>query len=192
MLWNTQSNLTIENNIFYNPQNYAITRCSTLNTCSIDHNLVYGASALMADTNGCAVGVTQTGGDPNFVNPTAAPFDFHLQANSPARGSGMTAADIGAYQFAAPASLQIVNTTRGGAIWAVGDGWTITITGAVPMAQVEVAVGNWSATVGHADGSGNFTLSGNAYPGNIGTAYEVWTAGGAMVNPNPLVVTVVP
>jgi len=210
MLWNTQSNLTIENNIFYNPNNYAITRySSTLNTCAIHHNLVYGASAMMADTSGCTVGVTQTGSDPNLVNPTGAPFDFHLQANSPAIGSGIRlqavpadldgtvraqtpVADIGAYQFAAPPSLQIINTSRGGPIWWVGDGWSLTITGAVPMGQVVVAVGNWSAAVGDADGSGNFTLSGNAYPGNVGTNSEIWTVGGAMVNPHALVVTVVP
>jgi hypothetical protein len=46
--------------------------------------------------------------------------------------------------------------------------------------------------LGYADDSGSFTMSGNAYPGNIGTTTELWTAGGALVNPNPVVVTVVP
>ena len=120
MLWNTQSNLTIENNIFYNPLGYAITRyTSTVTTCAIDHNLVFGAPAMMADATGCTLGVTQTGVDPDFVNPTTAPYDFHLQASSPAIGSGISlpqvtsdlaglarttgSSDLGAYQYVSPA-----------------------------------------------------------------------------------------
>lgn len=210
MLWNTQSNLTIENNIFYNAKNYAITRySSTIGNCSIDHNLIYGASAMMADTSGCTVGTTQSGADPGFVNPLSAPFDFHLSAGSPAIGVGIqipaassltsglvralnAGTDLGAYPFATPASLRIVNTTTGASTWSVGDGWTVTITGAVPKAQIGVAVGNWSAALGYADDSGTYTISGNAYQGNIGTTNELWTVGGAMVNPNPVVITVIP
>ena len=207
MLWNSQSNLTIENNIFYNAKNYAITRySSSIGNCTVDHNLVYGASGMMADTSGCAMGVTQNA-DPGFVNATTTPFDFHLRAGSPAIGAGIQVAaalvsglsraltagtDLGAYPFAAPGTAAIVNTTTGASTWAVGDGWTVTITGAVPKAQVAVAVGTWSAALGNADDFGNFTLSGNAYPGNIGTTTELWTVGGALVNPGPLVITVVP
>jgi hypothetical protein len=46
--------------------------------------------------------------------------------------------------------------------------------------------------LGYADASGNFTISGSAYPGNIGTTSELWTVAGALVNPSPLVITVVP
>ena len=208
MLWNSQSNLTIENNIFYNAKNYAITRYSSrIGNCSIDHNLIYGASAMMADTSGCSVGVTQNA-DPSFVNPASEPFDFHLRAGSPAIGSGVQVSavsavvglvralgantDLGAYPFATPASLRIVNTTTGASTWSVWDGWTVTITGAVPQAQVAVAVGSWSAALGYADDSGNFTISGYAYPGNVGTTNELWTVGGALVNPSPLTITVVP
>jgi hypothetical protein len=206
MLWNSQSNLTIENNIFYNAKNYAITRYSSaLSGCTIDHNLVYGASAMMADTTGCALGATQNA-DPNFVNPSSAPYDFHLRAGSPAIGGGIQVAaasvvsglvrsltagiDLGAYPFATPASLRIVNTTTGAQTWRVWDGWTVTITGSVPQAQVAVAVGSWSAALGYADAYGNFTISGNAYPGNVGTTTELWTVGGALVNPSPLLITV--
>jgi len=210
MLWNTQSNLIIQNNIFHNPKGVAITRySSTVNNCTIDHNLVFGASAVMADASGCAVGDGQTSADPNFVNAAGAPFDFHLQANSPAIGRGISlpvvlteaagfthaqtaALDAGAYQYAAPASLGIVNTTSGAATWSVGDGWSVTITGALPRAQVAVAVSNWSGVVGYTDESGNFTTSGTAQVENIGTAAEVWSVGGAIVNPTPLLVTVVP
>ena len=209
MLWNSQSNLTIENNIFYNAKNYAITRYSSTvsGTCAIDHNLIYGVSGMMADTTGCSVGVTQSA-DPGFVNPSSTPLDFHLRAGSPAIGSGILVSavsavvglvrplvantDLGAYQFATPASLRIVNTTTGASTWSVWDGWTITITGAVPQAQVAVAVGSWSTALGYADASGNFTISGWAYPGNVGTTNELWTVGGALVSPSPLSITVVP
>lgn len=208
MLWNSQSNLTIENNIFYNAKNYAIARySSTVGNCSVDHNLIFGVFGMMADTTGCSIGVTQSA-DPSFVNPSSTSFDFHLRAGSPAIGAGIQVAaassigglvraltagvDLGAYPFATPASLRIVNTTTGASTWSVGDGWTVTITGATPQAQVAVAVGTWSAALGYADKSGNFTISGNAYPGNIGTTTELWTVGGALVNPNPLVITVVP
>jgi hypothetical protein len=208
MLWNSQSNLTIENNIFYNANNYAITRyTSTVANCSIDHNLIYGASGMMADTTGCTLGATQSA-DPSFVNPSSAPFDFHLRAGSPAIAAGIQVAaasplgglvraltagtDLGAYPFATPASLRIVNTTTGASTWSVGDGWAVTITGAAPQSQVAVAVGGWSAALGYADASGNFTISGSAYPGNIGTTSELWTVAGALVNPSPLVITVVP
>ena len=210
MLWNSQSSLTIENNIFYNPQDYAITRYSSaVSNCTIDHNLVFGASALMADSSGCAIGVTQIGADPNFVNAAGAPFDFHLQANSPAIGTGISLPavltnlagivraqtaqlDAGAYPYTVPASLRIVNTTSGAATWSVGDGWTATIAGAPPGAQVAVAGSSWSGVVGYADESGNFTGSGTAHAENIGTTTEVWSVGGALVNPTPLVVTVIP
>ena len=209
MLWNSQSNLTIENNIFYNAKNYAIARySSTIGNCSIDHNLIYGASAMMADESGCTVGVTQKGTDPSFVNPWSFPFDFHLRPGSPAIGSGVQVSalsaviglvpalsagtDLGAYQFTTPASLRIVNTTSGASTWSVWDGWTVNITGAVPQAQVAVAVGSWSAALGYTDSSGDFTISGYAYPGNVGTTDELWTVGGALVNPSPLAVTVVP
>jgi len=93
MLWNTQSNLYILNNIFYNPQGHAITRYeSTMsNNCVIDHNLVYGAADVIADGTGCGVGGT-IGADPNFVNLQA--LDFHLQWNSPALAAGSPLASV--------------------------------------------------------------------------------------------------
>ena len=120
MLWNTQSNLTIRDNIFYSPQNYAITRyTSSIASCSIDHNIVYGASGMMADSSGCAVGTNQIGVDPKFANASAAPFDFHVQAGGPGIDTGMnmasvtadfalnarpqgSSADIGAFEYVPP------------------------------------------------------------------------------------------
>ena len=117
MLWNTQSNLTIENNIFYNPQNYAIiTYTSSISSCSIDHNLVYGASGMIASSTGCTLGTNQVGANPLFTNIATAPFDFHVLAGGPGIDAGVNIAvvnhdfdgnprplgsstDIGAYEY---------------------------------------------------------------------------------------------
>jgi hypothetical protein len=206
MLWNTQSNLTIENNIFYGPQNYAINRFySTVNGCSINHNLVYGASDVMADASGCTVAGTQNA-DPHFVNAASAPLDFHLLADSPAIAYGISLAavpadrngtarglnDIGAYQYTAPPYMAIGNTTTGSTTWSVGDEWAIGIVGGTPRAQVMVSVGAWSGVAGYADENGNFSSYGIAKTANIGSINEVWTVGGARVNPQSVSVTVVP
>ena len=97
MLWNTQSNLTIRDNIFYNPQNYAITRyASSITSCSIDHNIVFGASGMMADSSGCALETNQIGVNPMFVNASSVPFDFHVQAGGPGIDTGMNIAAVSA------------------------------------------------------------------------------------------------
>lgn len=117
MLWNAQSNLTIRNNIFFQPMSFAITRYqSTLSICAIDHNLAFGAVGIMADSSGCMLDANQIGVNPMFVRALAAPYDFHLQPASPAIGAGTfvpevlvdfdgiarmsgSAPDIGAYAF---------------------------------------------------------------------------------------------
>jgi hypothetical protein len=91
IMWNTQSGVTIQNNIFYSPRNYAITRFqSAVASCTIDHNLVYGATGVMVDSSGCALGTNTMNADPAFVNAASPPYDFHLQAGSPAIASGIS------------------------------------------------------------------------------------------------------
>lgn len=205
MLWNSNTNITIRNNIFYGPNNWAIDRyTSTLSSCYVDHNLVYGASTVMQDTSDCQVSSNMVNTDPQFIS-TTTPLNFGLTPGSPAIGAGVAVAevvedflglprsggnDLGAYRFTPPATLQITNTTSGAATWVVGDGWTINITGGVPNAQVVVTVGTWSGMVGNTDSTGSFSISGKAYPGNVGTTSEIWTVAGALVNPAALVVTV--
>jgi hypothetical protein len=118
MMWNTQSNVVIQNNIFFQAAGYAIVRFrSSVSNCSVDHNLVFGPPAMMADSTGCTLDATnQTGADPMLVNGWLPPYDFHLQAGSPAIGAGVpvpsvssdsdgnprpsgSAQDIGAYAF---------------------------------------------------------------------------------------------
>jgi hypothetical protein len=120
ILWNTQSNLTIQNNIWYNPMNYAIVRYwSSVTACVIDHNMVYGALGLISDSSGCMVGANQTGADPMFVNVSTPPYNFHLQPQSLAIDAGVIisgitsdfdglarsqghSTDLGAYEYPEP------------------------------------------------------------------------------------------
>jgi hypothetical protein len=96
MLWNNNRNITIRNNIFFQPRGFAIARYnSALSGCSVDHNLVYGASGVISDPRGCVVSGNQVGPDPLFRNISAPPLDFHLRAGSPAIRSGDV--DLGAY-----------------------------------------------------------------------------------------------
>ena len=97
VLWNNQTNLTIRNNIFYQPAGYAIYRYqSTVTGCSIDHNLAMGVSAMLANSSACAMSANQTGTDPRLANPSGTPPDFHLQAGSPAIGAGTPVAGLAA------------------------------------------------------------------------------------------------
>jgi hypothetical protein len=54
LLWGGVTNISIINNIFYNPSAYAIERYqASRNGCLIDHNLVSGSSTVMSDPTGC-------------------------------------------------------------------------------------------------------------------------------------------
>jgi len=115
MLWDSQNGVTIRNNIFYRPRNFAVTRYhSKLSSCVLDHNMIYGADGVLEDSKDCRVSDNRVGVDPKFVNPTNAPYDFRLQPNSPAVQAGApvsavltdidgrfrapsAAADLGAY-----------------------------------------------------------------------------------------------
>ena len=57
MLWNSEYKLTIENDISIDAKNMAITRYSSgIGNSTVDHNLVYGAYGIMADTAGARLG----------------------------------------------------------------------------------------------------------------------------------------
>ena len=62
MLWNTNAALTIRDNIFYQPRNFAITRdASRINQCVIENNFIYGAGGLISSTDGCDLKNNQSG-----------------------------------------------------------------------------------------------------------------------------------
>jgi len=98
MFWNTNSNITIRNNIFCNPNSSAITRyTATISGSVFDHNLIYGVSTVISDPTGFTIGANQIGVDPLFVNASTAPYDFHLQPSSPGIDAGVT--DVGAHEY---------------------------------------------------------------------------------------------
>jgi len=117
MFWNTNSNITVRNNIFYNPNGSAMTRfAATISGSAFDHNLVYGVSTLISDPTGFTIGTNQIGVDPLFVNASTAPYDFHLQPGSPGIDAGVNlsavlsdldgvtrpqgaSTDVGAYEY---------------------------------------------------------------------------------------------
>ena len=69
--------------VFYNPAGNAMTRyAATITGCSFDHNVIYGAGGVMADSSGCSISTNQIGANPNFVN--AGSYNFHVNSGSPA------------------------------------------------------------------------------------------------------------
>jgi hypothetical protein len=90
MLWNTQSNLSIRNNIFYQQwSGPVIDRYqSIVSSCSIGNNIVHGASVIIGNPNVCAL-QDNVAADPTFVNVAAEPYDFHLRPRSPAIRAGL-------------------------------------------------------------------------------------------------------
>lgn len=95
MLWASDAlpntNITIQNNIFYGARNYAITTAGAYEVATrIDHNLVYGSLSGVIDTavvhGSYSVTNNVLNANPMFVN--SATYNFHLQSGSPAIDKG--------------------------------------------------------------------------------------------------------
>jgi hypothetical protein len=116
MFWGSNTNISIIDNIFYEPNNNAMTRyAATISGCTFDHNLTFPTSSVMADTTGCTMTST-INGNPMFVNSSSPPYNFDPQPGGAAIGSGVSlsavtvdfmgiarpqgsSTDIGAYQY---------------------------------------------------------------------------------------------
>jgi hypothetical protein len=103
------------------------------------------------------------------ANIAASPISFNVgavsQSSSPTEG------------ITVPVTAQISNTAL-----QIGDSWTVTVKGA-PNSPVSVTAqqsGQAASTsqVGTTDANGNFSLSGTAATGQIGTWAETWTVAG--------------
>jgi hypothetical protein len=95
MFWGNNLNITLRNNIFYNPNIAAMTRYAAITTGSVfDHNLVYGVSTVISDPTGFTMGTNQIGANPSFVNASNAPFDFHVNSGGPGIDAGMNLAQV--------------------------------------------------------------------------------------------------
>jgi hypothetical protein len=97
-LWRTNTNVRVENNIFYEPVRSAIEEYQAIvNGCTLDHNLVSGAPSIVSgpgvNPGGCG-GTNRFGVSPEFVNIEQPPYDFHLRRRSPAIGAGVPLPDV--------------------------------------------------------------------------------------------------
>lgn len=120
VIWNSHgpnTDVLIQNNIFYNPKGAAV-HCSRASgsTLIFKNNLIYPESR-DTFTTGCPSGFSESGtikGDSKFVNPSDN--DYHLRSDSPAIDNGVNSSlvsldhdgnsrpqgnayDIGAYEF---------------------------------------------------------------------------------------------
>lgn len=91
-------NIVIENNIFYQPQSYAVVAeldgGGSIGGCNMQNNLTTVASLFDSGAtfgNGgvsCSQTATLTNSSPNFINASSAPYNFALQSGSPAVDTG--------------------------------------------------------------------------------------------------------
>ena len=94
MFWGSNTNITLKNNIFYEPNSAAMTQYAATTTgCVFDHNIVYGVSTVLSG-GGCSVGVNQIGANPSFINASSAPYDFRVQAGGPGIDAGVNLAAV--------------------------------------------------------------------------------------------------
>jgi hypothetical protein len=120
MLWGTNSDVVVRNNVFYLPRSVGVDtyELSMSGSCSIDHNILYHTSGGLALASGapssCAQSANLVNVDPQLNNPVVG-GDFRPKSGSPvinagAAVSGVTtdyngsprsgAPDIGAYEGA--------------------------------------------------------------------------------------------
>jgi hypothetical protein len=90
MFWGSNTNISIIDNIFYEPNNNAMTRyAASISGCTFDHNLIFPMSTAMADTSGCSVTST-INGNPMFVNTSSPPYNFSPQPGGAEIGAGVS------------------------------------------------------------------------------------------------------
>lgn len=137
MLWDGRgagslSNVTIRNNIFYNPVGVAVVTDLAGEIgggCTIDHNITT-ARSIVDNGSSCTLDSNRTNTDPKLVNASVAPYDFHVQRASPAIATGIpipnlardcdgaarpagSTSDIGAFTSLAPVTRPIAAIENG-------------------------------------------------------------------------------
>jgi len=89
--------------------------------------------------------------------------------------------------------VQIVDNNTGSlTTLAVGDSFSVQVTGAPPVSLVSVSETGWSGSVGYTDASGLFFLYGIVGSNVVGTWQQTWTIGGVLAQPGPLQFTITP
>lgn len=123
MLWGTNSNVIVRNNVFYEPRSVGVDtfELSMSGSCSVDHNILYHPSASVALgkslPSSCAQSANQVNVNPQLTNPVVG-GDFRPKAGSPVINAGASvpgltadyngaarsgAPDLGAYEYGAAA-----------------------------------------------------------------------------------------
>jgi hypothetical protein len=178
---NPNTNITIQNNIFYGGRNYGIATWQAYEAGTlIDHNIVYGSPSGIIDTSAVTGSLSLSNNlsdtDPMFVNINSN--DYHLQAGSPAIDAGASvnvatdfdgnprpfgpAFDLGAYEYTgvnsspAPALTSIVPNTG-----TQGAGVAVTLTGTNLLAVTALSAPVAGVTVTGLTIVNNNTLTAN-------------------------------
>ena len=94
--WESNASITIQNNIFYQPNIAAMNQFqANISNTVFSNNLLYGVANIMTFLpSGISVGTNQIGANPMFVNASTPPYNFALEPGSPAIGSGITVAPL--------------------------------------------------------------------------------------------------
>jgi hypothetical protein len=145
MWWGNNSNMTFRNNIFYNPNNSAMTQyAATISGCVFDHNLVYPVSNVMNGSFPCSVTSNMTGSGPNpqFVNASA--YNFYTQPGGAGVDAGVTLSAV-PYDYAGTTRPQ-GSSTDVGAYEYIGSGTSAPVISGLFTSGISTnsAVINWS------------------------------------------------
>lgn len=181
---NSLANVTVENNIFYQPQNYGIVAeldgGGSINGCNMQYNLITLSSLFDSGSTyggggvSCSQSNNLTNTDPVFNSPSS--YDFHLQSGSPAIDSGAnnsyTAVDLegwgrpvnnvydrGSYEYHStvqqpPPTVSLSLAPN---------------PGSVSVNQGSSATASIAATIG---GSATFTFSASGLPSGVSASFS--------------------
>ena len=96
---------------------------------------------------------------------------------------GATVASAPQSTTGAPTSVQLVNSSRPGQSFRVGDNFAVTVHGSpgqpVSVSGTQNNVSKGTTPVGTTDATGNFTINGTMTPDTVGNWSETWIVGGA-------------
>ena len=214
------ANVLIQNNIFYQPLNSAITSylAGPINGCTFQYNLTTSGS-IWDNGSSCTVSSNVTNSDPKLVNP--AGHDFHLQAGSPAIDTGMNNSytivdfegtgrpvnrvyDRGSYEYhssSSPTGISLsanpkaVSVAQGSS---VTDAVTLSISGSSATVNFSVGglpsgvTGSFSPSSCSASCTATLTLRAGASYQGTATISIVGNAAGGTWATTPLALTVTP
>jgi hypothetical protein len=147
MWWGRNTNVTVRNNIFYNPNTAAMTQyAATISGCVFDHNLVYPMSGVMDSSFPCSVTSNLLGsGNPQFVNASTSNPNFYTQSNGAGVDAGVNLSQV-PYDYAGTTRPQGSNTDIGAYEYISSAGGSAPVISNVSATSVTAnsAVINWT------------------------------------------------